>query len=504
MGRFLQTLLFLSFPTLALAQEKLCNDGQDEDGDSVVDCADLDCRADPACQPDGQPEATDARCSDWIDNDQDGATDCDDGDCEAGDVKVCRGSWKGPLEAAEAAAAPVGGAGAADEIPALGEGMSVDDLIGTGKDVDGERSDEVCADGIDNDYDGATDCADFGCRFDLSVTVCRGNPGLRFSVVGMISHEYDLEEEKNDSRLSRLQLRAFGPMPGIQDSFFIVSMLAERTPRVTFAMFQVPLFGSRHRININSGTAGLSQVNAISIHKQLFIERPNLFRAMEQFNSAAVEVDGPISADGKLAYRAFAAGGSGRFDGNVGGRNLAGGENYPWGVGAAFQLNAAGYYNRQDSPFLYVPVPFTLGVVLGAKYDEREQERYLSVNAHVALRYNRFILLLEDYFKREFEFVSDTNAFVAQAGFLVVPKYVMIAAEYGQVNAGEFEKVPADFSGSLRSQRDERQIRGAAHFFVYRNIGVLSAVYTDHHRPEQDGLRETQEREFKLVGQYRF
>ena len=252
-----------------------------------------------------------------------------------------------------------------------------------------------------------------------------------------------------------------------------------------------------------SRAAGLSQVNAISIHKQLFIERPNLFRAMEQFNSAALEVEGPLSSDGKFGYRVFAAGGSGRFDGNVGGRNLAGGENYPWGMGAAFQLNAIGYYNRQDTPFLYVPVPLTLGIVAGAKYDEREQERYLSVNAHIALRYNRFILLLEDYFKREFEFVSDTNAFVAQAGVLVVPKILMVAAQFGQSNPGEIEKTPPGGSLAIKAA-DEQLLQGAAHFYVYRNIGVLSAIYTRRTAPEAEDDAQFLDHSFRLVGQYRF
>ncbi|MEZ4475458.1 MAG: hypothetical protein R3F60_32620 [bacterium] len=508
--RLLFLLCLLPLPALAQApggREEICNDGVDNDGDTVTDCGDIDCREAPNCQPDGQPESTNARCQDWVDNDGDGSVDCDDSDCEADDLTACRGSWKGPMETAQAVVAPAGGgqAAAPDEIPALGPGMSVDDLIGTGKDVDGERNDEVCADGIDNDQDGATDCADFGCRFDLSVTVCRGNPGLRFSVVGMITHTYNVETEENDSRLSRLQLRAFGPIPGIQDSFFLVSMLTERTPRLTFAMFQVPLGNTRHRVNVNSGTAGLSQVNAISIHKQLFIERPNLFRAMEQFNSAAIEFEGPLTADGRLSYRAFAAGGSGRFDGNVGGRNLVDDNaNYPWGVGASFQFNAVGYYSRQDTPFLYVPVPLTLGLVLGGKYDEREQERFISLNGHLALRYNRLIVLLEDYFKREFEFVSDTNAFVAQVGFLAIPKFMMVAVEYGAVSAGEFEEPPAVLTTTLRSQRDENQFRAAAHFFVYRNIGVLSAVYADHRIPEQDGASEVVEREARLVAQYRF
>jgi hypothetical protein len=61
-----------------VATEKICDDGLDNDGDTVYDCGDHDCDAAPACQPDGQSESSSARCHDWVDNDSDGFTDCDD------------------------------------------------------------------------------------------------------------------------------------------------------------------------------------------------------------------------------------------------------------------------------------------------------------------------------------------------------------------------------------------------------------------------------------------
>ena len=80
----------------------------------------------------------------------------------------------------------------------------------------------------------------------------------------------------------------------------------------------------------------------------------------------------------------------------------------------------------------------------------------------------------------------------------------MLAVEYGAVNAGEFDEPPAVLTSTLRSQRDENQFRVAAHFYVYRNIGVLSAVYADHRILEQDGQAEIKDREARLVAQYRF
>jgi hypothetical protein len=154
-------------------------------------------------------------------------------------------------------------------------------------------------------------------------------------------------------------------------------------------------------------------------------------------------------------------------------------------------------------------VPLTAAFILGGKYDEREQERFASVNAHLAVRWNRFVLLAENYFKREFEFESDTNSFITQIGFLAWPKHIMLAAEYGAVTAGEFGNVPESITGTLRNQRDERQIRLAAHWYFFRNIGVFSAVFRDYLLPEQElgqgfTIDEVRERSLIFVGQYRF
>ena len=80
-------------PTPDGGVETICDDGEDNDGDTVFDCADHDCHDAPNCQADGRDEVTDARCSDWVDNDTDGFTDCDDADCYGPGVKACQGSW---------------------------------------------------------------------------------------------------------------------------------------------------------------------------------------------------------------------------------------------------------------------------------------------------------------------------------------------------------------------------------------------------------------------------
>ncbi|MFZ4577238.1 MAG: hypothetical protein ACOYOB_02490 [Myxococcota bacterium] len=496
------------------AKETNCGDRKDDDGDGMVDCADADCKGDMLCKVGSGPEDDDAKCSDWFDNDGDGFVDCDDSDCDQ--AKPCRGSWQGPLESG-------GGAGGAnsvpDDVPELRDGMTVEDLIGKGSDKDGERNDEVCSDGIDNDNDGKIDCADFGCRFDPEVTVCRGNPGMRFSVVAGIEGAYDMEKKQADTRFTKLQLRSFGPILQIPNSFYLVSMRAERTPRLTFAMFQVPLGTSGHFLNLNSGGGGLSSGLIVSTSKQLLVEPAYyLYNAFEQGNGAAVEVSGPLGHSGKLVYRAFAAGGSGRSTGNVGGRYFTyGNENYTYGVGGQVGLNVFGTVSRFDSPFLYTSVPLTWGLTLGAKYDQRAQERYPAFNLNNVFRYKRVVATAEVYGKYALDFeqksiIPGANqlAYNVQVGVLAIPKVLLLAADYGAYVAGKRLAGPDKLETDLRKQLDEFQYRAAAHVYVWRNIGVVSLLY--RFREVAGALNssgvtvgpKTNEQEVLVSTQYRF
>ena len=465
------------------AKEVNCGDGIDNDKDSVADCADNDCKESAQCKPDGRPENTNARCRDWVDNDEDGVTDCDDQDCQTELISACEGSWDAALRKS-APNAKTTVKSSSSSVNTSGAQMSSGDpldLIGAGTDQDGERNDYLCSDGIDNDNDGKIDCEDPGCQFDGSVQVCRGSPNMRFSIVGQMMHKVDLaaDEADNspyDTRVSRLQLRTFGPIPQIENSFYLISMLTEKTPRLTFAMFSLPIFKSRHMLTINSGAAGLSQAQALSVHKQLLVRRTNVFRAFEQFNSAAIEFSGPLNDTNTLRYRVFGAGGNGRFDGNIGGRSLGNQSlNYPWSAGAQLGINLVGYYSRFDTPFLYVPVPLTIGILAGGKYDRREEEEFYSTNIQAAVRYRRMVLLAEHYWKNELAFESKQAAWHAQLGFLAIPKVLMLAGDFGNYQAEPFKGIPT--SDTVREPRDEMQYRAAAHFFYYRDIGVLSVVY---------------------------
>lgn len=478
-------------PTPAAAlRETECSDGRDDDGDGLIDCADADCYDAPICRAGGNEERNDARCSDWIDNDGDGAVDCDDQDCQGPGITVCGGSWQGsPSEAITPEH---------DRIPELTGDMSVEDLIGRGGDIDGERNDAVCSDGFDNDGDGRIDCADFGCRFDPSVTVCNNTPSLRFSVVAGVGGSLLIDEipdidgdgftnytdPTGDIRFTRLQLRALGQIPFIENSFFLINIRAERTLRLTFATFNIPLGNQGHYLSINSGSGGLSPGLIISTSKHPLLDPAYyLFDRFERGSGAAIEVGGPITEDNVLRFRLFAAGGSGEFSGNVGGRFFRSEDrNFSYAGGAQLQVNIVGHYDRLDTPLLYSEVPLTVAALAGARWDQRAVERYAAWNAFAVTRFWRFNVQAETYGRYVLDYDGIEMAWNVTAGFLIVPRTLYFAADVGGffvprsfdpdvVNDG------GGFSAQFREQREQFQVRSALHWYYFRHIGRLSLLY---------------------------
>jgi len=135
---------------------EICNNGEDDDSDELVDCADTDdcpvgsdCavvdNGDPAgltcgssgkcdqCSPPSGVEAQskESSCNDGGDNDCDGATDCEDSDCDG--LKCVTSN---------------GGVGTCES------GVCACEATG----------DEICDDGLDNDCDGKTDCEQTSCE----------------------------------------------------------------------------------------------------------------------------------------------------------------------------------------------------------------------------------------------------------------------------------------------------------------------------------------------------
>jgi len=501
---------FAAPPDQTIGVETNCTDRIDNDGDTVVDCGDHDCHDHPACQPDGLPESTNERCSDWIDNDSDGFTDCDDNDCAGFDV--CLGSWDREVAGqvvgdARAGAPPPGSTGARLDLR-LAPGEVEEDLQGRGADRDGERTNFTCSDGIDNDGDGFIDCDDIGCRLGTEVTVCQPASDIRFSVVARVGQEFNFAgPEFGDKALipqppssdpnaidprgaearspfntefESLQLRVLGQIPFIQNSFFLLSIRAEKTPRMTFAMFQIPIRNG-HYVNVNSGGGGLSLELVRSVHKRMMVDPAfYVYNAFEQGNGAAIEFGGPIDKRGRFLYRTFLAGGSGRFAGNVGGTFFPdGNRNFTYSAGAQIHMNLIGYYNRFDNPFLYTTGSTALTLTLGAKYDQRAQERYPAINAQTTFRYKRLIMLGEVYAKRELNFKNFQLAYNVQVGFLAIKRRLLLTTDFGQYLSTPFEAPPVDLGSDLRRQLQELQYRVAAHIYIWRNVFLLQIVWRD-------------------------
>jgi hypothetical protein len=136
-------------------QETSCSDGVDNDCDGFTDSADADCT--PACIPTPGEETQETSCDDGLDNDCDGLFDCNDSDCSAdpacqtgmacsdySDKGSCNGDpacvWEGS--------------------PKNGSCMDAPVCVVT------ETPEVSCSDGIDNDCNGQTDCADSNCSTD--------------------------------------------------------------------------------------------------------------------------------------------------------------------------------------------------------------------------------------------------------------------------------------------------------------------------------------------------
>ena len=498
---------------LPATSETMCADAADDDADGMVDCADADCFASAQCSTGGRDEATNALCGDWIDNDGDGAVDCDDDDCSRPGLTACSGSYRAAAGSGQADPAQ---AAAEEELPELGPGMTVEDLVGRGGDADGERNDELCADGIDNDLDGRVDCADFGCRFDSQVTVCQGTPGLRFSVVTGVGARADLQfdsagnhvQTQPDAGFTLLQLRALGPIPFINNSFFLISIRADDRVRVTFANFQIPISGMGHYLSLNSGFGGLSSQLIISAARHPLLEPAFYMTSVfEQGNGGQLDLGGPIDPAGVLRFRVFGAAGSGEFTGNIGGRFFRSGDqsgNFSAAGGAQLVINAIGQWDRFDSPYLYVPAPMTLNFWVGAKFDQRPDERFISWHAFGLFRLWHFLVRGEYFSRYVFDYDGMDHAFNIQLSALIVPRVLMFAAD-----AGGYYRLMGFGRGvpeSAQRQLETFQWRAAFHWFFFRNVGILSALYGESYNEVEIGNPNSfaVERTLRLEARYRF
>ncbi len=167
----------------ASGTEAICHDGQDNDCDGKVDCADTNCQPSgitpgKRCGPDGlglacsaagacactgnggTPQARETTCNDGFDNDCDGLFDCGDPDCQPTVVGTL-------ANACHSTPVPFGG-----KCDAFGQCVC----------PGGQSLETSCTDGSDNDCDGKIDCADSDCASKACVPSPRPQPGASNSV----------------------------------------------------------------------------------------------------------------------------------------------------------------------------------------------------------------------------------------------------------------------------------------------------------------------------------
>jgi len=150
----------------ACCGDALCEGQEDVQG---PDYCEVDCNPPQACVPDETPEQS---CFDGNDNDCDTLTDC-------ADTADCGGST-GP-----ATTCGVGVCGSTGNLTCSG-GTQVDTCTPGSPGVEGPTGDATCSDGLDNDCDGLTDANDPDCQAAVDCsqygnkTSCNNDPGCRW------------------------------------------------------------------------------------------------------------------------------------------------------------------------------------------------------------------------------------------------------------------------------------------------------------------------------------
>jgi hypothetical protein len=141
---------------------EICDDTIDNDCDLLVDCSDPDCNGDPAC-----PELIEwPDCFDGLDNDFDGLIDCED-------RTDCDGEQDGATSCGIGECATTG-------FIECRNGAEIDTCTPLSPPENNEVS---CFDGLDNDCNAFTDCADANCDGAIGdvttcgVGECAGNTG---------------------------------------------------------------------------------------------------------------------------------------------------------------------------------------------------------------------------------------------------------------------------------------------------------------------------------------
>ena len=81
----------------------------------------------------------------------------------------------------------------------------------------------------------------------------------------------------------------------------------------------------------------------------------------------------------------------------------------------------------------------------------------------------------------------------------------MLAADYGQFYATDFENPPAELNDELKRLGDVIQWRAALHYYVFGNTGLFSLLYSDKFQEQLAENREDEHtQELRIEAQFRF
>jgi hypothetical protein len=133
------------------------------------------------------------------------------------------------------------------------------------------------------------------------------------------------------------------------------------------------------------------------------------------------------------------------------------------------------------------------------------------MNAQTVFQISRFLIRGEIYSKYVIDYGGAwQTAWNAQTSILLIPRWLMLAADIGSSFAQNFQPGPGDpipeFGGGFNRPVDQLQWRVALHWYWFRNIGLLSLLYRETHIEENPDRAQdnTLEREMRLEAQFRF
>jgi hypothetical protein len=132
---------------------------------------------------------------------------------------------------------------------------------------------------------------------------------------------------------------------------------------------------------------------------------------------------------------------------------------------------------------LYTPVPLTVAATAGARWDQRAVERYTAWNAFATVRASHFQLRAEHYGRYVLDYDGLQMAWNVQASVLLVPRMLMVAADVGGLHMPlPYDPAVVNATGGFSSQFQQPtevfQFRTALHWYYFRNIGILSLLYS--------------------------